>query len=316
MIRIVLAGCGEHSRASHAAPLARFAATHPNEITLVAACDLNRERAVEFCRSFGFARAYEDLDQMLEVEHPDACVSVMPVEKIGEIGIKLLQRRIPCVIEKPLGTSLPEIEQLALVARETQTPHMVSVNRRFMPYLNQARSWMQQHGPLRYVRASQVRHRRSEPDFIWSTAIHVIDALRYIAGEVEKFDVTVLRAGATWYVISLRFESGTTGQVEILPTAGMVEESYELFGESCRTRVTAGSGTQRLLECWEGGERVIVSHASEEEPEDLRNGAYQEVEEFVRALRSGSRPQPSIDDILPSARISFAIAGRSAEGAE
>jgi myo-inositol 2-dehydrogenase/D-chiro-inositol 1-dehydrogenase len=313
MIRIALAGCGEHSRASHAAPLARFAAAHPNDITLVAACDLNREKAVEFCRTFGFAQAYEDLDQMLEVEKPDACVAIMPMEKIGEVGIKLLQRRIPCVIEKPLGTSLPEIERLARVARETQTPHMVSVNRRFMPYLNQARSWMQQHGPLRYVRASQVRDQRSEPDFIWSTAIHAIDALRYIAGEVEQFDVTLSRAemsDATWYVISLRFESGTTGQVEILPTAGMVEESYELFGEGCRARVTAGSGTQRSLECWADGEQIIASHATEDEPEDLRNGAYQEVEEFVCALQTGARPQPSIDDILPSARISFAIADR------
>lgn len=313
MIRMALTGCGEHSRASHAAPLARYAETHPNEIELVAACDLNRERALEVCRSFGFAQAYEDLDRMLEVEKPDACVSVMAIEKIGEVGIKLLQRRIPCVIEKPLGTSLPEIEQLARVARETQTPHMVSVNRRFMPYLNQARSWMHQHGTLRYVRASQVRHQRSEPDFIWSTAIHAIDALRYIAGDVEKFDVTFSRAGtrdATWYVISLRFESGTTGQVEILPTAGMVEESYELFGEGCRARVTAGSGTQRSLECWADGEQVVVSHAMEEEPEDLRNGAYQEVEEFINALRTGRRPQPCIDDILPSARISFAIAER------
>ena len=311
MIRIAIAGCGEHSKTSHAAPLARFAATHPDEIKLVAACDLNRERAFEFCRSFGFAQPYEDIDQMLDVEKPDACVSVMPMEKIGEVGIKLLQRGIPCVIEKPLGTSLPEIERLARVARETQTPHMVSVNRRFMPYLNQARSWMQQHGPLRYVRASQVRHQRSEPDFIWSTAIHVIDALRHIAGDVEEFDVTVSRASdATWYVIGLRFESGATGQVEILPTAGMVEESYELFGEGCRARVTAGSGTQRSLECWADGKQVIVSRATEEEPEDLRNGAYQEVEEFVRALQIGSRPQPCIDDIVPSARISFAIADR------
>jgi predicted dehydrogenase len=170
---------------------------------------------------------------------------------------------------------------------------------------------MQQHGPLRYVRATQVRHQRSEPDFIWSTAIHAIDALRYIAGEVEEFDVSFSRAGnATWYVISLRFENGTTGQVEILPTAGMVEESYELFGEGCRARVTAGSGPQRSLECWTGGEQVIASHAKDDEPEDLRNGSYQEVEEFVDALRTGRRPQPCIDDILPSARISFAIAER------
>jgi len=313
MIRIALAGCGEHSKASHAAPLARFAVKHPDLIKLVAACDLNRNKALEFCRSFGFAQPYEDLDQMLELEKPNACVSVMPMEKIGEVGIKLLQRGIPCVVEKPLGTSLLEIERLARVARETQTPHMVSVNRRFMPYLNQARSWMQQHGPLRYVRASQVRHQRSEPDFIWSTAIHAIDALRHIAGEVEEFDVTLSRAGtndASWYVIALRFESGATGQVEILPTAGMVEESYELFGEGCRARVTAGSGTQRSLECWEDGEQVIVSHATGEEPEDLRNVAYQEGEEVVRALQTGARPRPCIDDILPSARISFAIADR------
>jgi myo-inositol 2-dehydrogenase/D-chiro-inositol 1-dehydrogenase len=311
MIRIALAGCGEHSRASHAAPLARYAATHPDEIKLVAACDLNAERAAEFCRSFGFARAYDDLDQMLNVEQPDACVSVMPMEKIGVVGKMLLERSIPCVIEKPLGTSLPEIEQLAQVARQTQTPHMVSVNRRFMPYLNEARSWLQHRGPLRYVRASQVRHQRSEPDFIWSTAIHVLDALRYIAGDVDRFDVTVSQPAdesAMWYLIALQFENGITGQVEILPTAGMVEESYELFAEGCRARVTAGSGTQRSLECWADGTLAIDAHAAEDEPEDLRNGAYQEVEEFVRALRTGTRPRPSIDDILPSARISFAIA--------
>ena len=309
MIRIALAGCGEHSRTSHAAPLARYAGLHPEEVELVAACDLNAAKANEFCQSFGFLRGYDDLDQMLQIEKPDACVCVMPMEKIVEVGIKLLTRQIPCVIEKPLGTSLPEIERLAEVARETQTPHMVSVNRRFMPYLNQARSWMQERGPLRYVRASQVRHQRSESDFIWSTAIHVLDALRYIAGEVDKFEVTMPQPENTaWYLIELKFRSGTTGHVEILPTAGMVEESYELFAEGCRVRITAGSGTQRSLECWEDGKLVVEAHAKEEEPEDLRNGAYQEVEEFIRALRTGKRPCPSIEDILPSVRISFAIA--------
>jgi len=307
MIRIALAGCGEHSRTSHAAPLARYAALHPEEVELVAACDLNAARANEFCQSFGFLRGYDNLDQMLQAEKPDACVCVMPMEKIVEVGIKLLQRQIPCVIEKPLGTSLTEIERLAGVARETQTPHMVSVNRRFMPYLNQARSWMHERGPLRYVRASQVRHQRSEADFIWSTAIHVLDALRYIAGELDQFEVTVPE-NTGWYLIELKFKNGTICHVEILPTAGMVEESYELFAEGSRARVTAGSGTQRSIECWEDGKLVIEAHAKEEEPEDLRNGSYQEVEEFVRALQTGKHPQPSIEDIVPSARISFAIA--------
>jgi predicted dehydrogenase len=316
MVRLAIVGCGEHSRGSHAAPLARYAAQQPGEIELVAACDLNADRAAEFCQTFGFARAYTDVEEMLATESIDGCVCVMPMEQIVQGAIRLLQRQIPCVIEKPLGTSLAEAEKLARVARETNTPHMVSVNRRFLPYLNSARLWIDETGPLRYVRATQVRHARSEPDFIWSTAIHVFDALRSIAGEITDFDAEVHRrpeSSAVWYVISLRFESGANGLIEVLPTAGMVEESYELFGERFRVRITLGSGTQRSLECWREGQKVVEKKTSDEEPEDLRNGGYQEVVEFVQALKTGKRPRPEIQDILPSARICFAIAGSIAQ---
>jgi myo-inositol 2-dehydrogenase / D-chiro-inositol 1-dehydrogenase len=310
MIKIALAGCGEHSRSSHAAPLARYTALHPGEIQLVAACDLNREKAVEFCQTFGFQQAYTDLGQMLDAEKPDGCVCIMPMGAIVEKGIELLERRIPCVIEKPLGTSLADIERLNKVALETQTPHMVSVNRRFMPYVNETRAWLKEAGPLRYVRATQVRHARNEDDFIWSTAIHVLDALRYISGEIDSFEVEVIGpdAATAWYLISLQFESGATGLIEILPTSGMMEESYEFFGERFRARITAGAGTQRTLEFWRDNKLVNETRADENEPEDLRNGAYQEVEEFVQSLRNGTPPYPPIEKILPSARICFAIA--------
>lgn len=310
MIRIAIAGCGEHSRSSHATPLARYASQHPGEIQLVAACDLNTERAAEFCQTFGFLRAYTDMIQMLETEKPDACVCIMPMSNIVEKGIELLERGIPCVIEKPLGTSLAEIERLNTVAQETQTPHMVSVNRRFMPYLNEVRSWLKEVGPIRYVRATQVRHARGEEDFIWSTAIHVLDALRFVVGEINGLDVEeiVNDDGVIWHLVSLQFKGGATGRIEILPTAGMVEESYEFFGERFRARITAGAGTQRTLEFWRDNQLVREASANENEPEDLRNGAYQEVEEFVRALRTGTRPYPPIEEILPSARICFAIA--------
>jgi predicted dehydrogenase len=311
MVRLAIVGCGEHSRSSHAAPLARYAAQQPGEIELVAACDLDPDRAAEFCQAFGFARAYHDVEKMLANEKLDGCVSVMPMEQIVPEAIRLLERGMPCIIEKPLGISFAEAEKLARVAQETATPHMVSVNRRFMPYLTQARQWISETGPLRYVSAMQVRQARDEPDFIWSTAIHVLDALRSLAGEIRDFDTDVLgrpESTALWYVISLGFESGAHGRVEVLPTAGMVEESYELFGEGFRGRVTAGSGSQRSLECWREGQKVVDLKTSDDVPEDLRNGAYQEVEEFVRALRTGTRPRPEVEDILPSARVCFAIA--------
>jgi predicted dehydrogenase len=311
MVRIAIVGCGEHSRSSHAAPLARYAAKHPGKIELAAACDLNPDRATEFCQTFGFSRAYNDVEKMLASENLDGCVCVMPMEQIVPEAIRLLERGMPCVIEKPLGTSLADAEELARVARETATPHMVSVNRRFMPYLTEARQWIGETGAVQSIRASQVRHARDEADFIWSTAIHVLDALRNLAGEIRDFDTVVLRrpgSPALWYDISLQFESGVHGRVEVLPTAGMVEESYEFFGEGFRARVTAGSGTQRSLECWREGQKVVDEKTSDDVPEELRNGAYQEVEEFVRALRTGTKPKPEVEDILPSARVCFAIA--------
>jgi predicted dehydrogenase len=315
MIRLALLGCGEHSRLSHASPLARYSEQHPDEIKLVAACDLNVARAEAFCQEFGFAQAYGDVETMLAKEAVDGCISVMPMQHIVNFGVMLLERKIPCVIEKPLGISLAEAERLARVARETGTPHMVSVNRRFMPYLNEALTWARKIGPLQYVRATQVRQKRDESDFIWSTAIHVLDALRYVAGEVSDFTAEVLQQSglsANWYVISLRFESGTRGRIEIMPTAGMIEESYELLGEGFRARVVAGSGEQRSLQCWRDGQLELEKHSSDSEPEDLRNGSYEEVVEFVRALRAGTHPRPTVADILPSARICFAIAKSTA----
>ena len=310
MIRLALVGCGEHSRISHATPLARYAALNPGDLELVAACDLNLNRAREFCAEFGFARAYSDVETMLSKETVDGCVCVMPMERIVDLAVMLLERKIPSVIEKPLGVTREDSERLADVARQTGTPHMVSVNRRFMPYLNQAKSWAKSIGPLQYVRATQVRQARDEPDFIWSTAIHVLDALRHVAGEVAEFHTQVHHQGLStaWYVVSLRFESGASGRIEVLPTAGMVEESYDLFGEGFRARVVAGSGVQRSLQAWRAGQVVLENHSSKDEPEDLRNGAYEEVVEFVRALKTGERPWPSVEDILPSARICFAIA--------
>lgn len=310
-LRLALVGCGEHSELSHAAPLRRYADARPGEIELAAACDLDLSRAERFCREYGFARAYAGLDEMLASERLDGCVTVMPVARIGEVAARVLERRIPCVIEKPLGTSLEEIERLAEITRQTGTPHMVSVNRRFMPYLNRALEWARACGALQYIRATMVRHRRDEPDFIWETALHALDALRHLAGEIKEYRVTLHRPAALsagWFLVSLDFENGARGQLEVLPTAGVIEESYEMFGEGFRVRVVAGSGPQRSLHCWRGGRLEVEESADDETSEDLRSGAFEEVIEFVGALRDGRRPAPTVEDVLPSSRVCFGIA--------
>jgi predicted dehydrogenase len=308
MIRLALIGCGQHAESGHAIPLARYQSEHPGAIALVAACDIRIERAQRFCERFGFKASYGNVDELLSREEIDGCIAVVPPERISETGILLFDRHMPCVVEKPLGSVLAEVEALAKKAVESGTPHMVSVNRRFMPFLNRALEWACNAGPIRYVHCTLARHARSERAFIWATAVHAVDTLRYIAGEVEGFECRTMTGGATaWYAIDLHFQNGVEGRIDVQPTTGMVEETYDLCGEDFHVSVTCPFGRKRGWLAYRGGMLVTEESASADMAEELLNGCYDETAAFIRALRDRSAPKPSIADVVPSVQICMSI---------
>jgi predicted dehydrogenase len=309
-IRIGLLGCGEHSEIGHAVPLARYSAEHSGTVVLVAACDLRRERAELFCQKYGFGRAYSDMREMLQNEKLDVCIAVVPVEHIPSVGIRLLQAHVPCVVEKPLGPSIAEVEKLRDAARATNTINMVSVNRRFMPLLKQGIEWTKSTGSLRYIRATMLRHQRTEPDFLGFTAIHALDTVRFIGGDFASTDIRAITPAAPHsYVIDIRFEVGIVGRVDVLPTSGLVEETYELIGDGFRCAVTSPFGAQRLFRCYQNG-RLVREEIADDQPEDVIFGFYGEAAELVEAFREGRHPQPTIEEIFPSVQACFELVKR------
>jgi virulence factor len=308
-IRVGLIGCGEHAELGHAIPLARYAAAHSGAIALAAACDLRRERAEMFCQKYGFARTYKNADEMLAKEQLDVCVAITPVEHITEIGTRLLQAKMPCVVEKPLGSTIAEVQRLLEVARATKTTNMVSVNRRFMPFLIRGMEWAKAAGRLRYVRCTMLRHARTEPEFLRQTAIHGLDTVRFIAGNVSAFEIRALKPmPSQWHGVDLQFESGVQARIDVLPTAGMIEETYELVGDGFRSVITCPFGPQRSLRCYQENRLVLEEIAGSDMPEDVTNGLYGEVVELVRALTNQQRPKPSIEDVFPSVELCFQMA--------
>jgi predicted dehydrogenase len=311
MIRIGLIGCGEHAELGHAVPLSRYQTAHPDEVVLAAVCDLRKDRAQLFCTKYGFERPYTSAEEMLAKESLQACIAVVPVDQISRVATMLLESSIPCVIEKPLGATPAEIQALGETAGRTGTRNMVSVNRRFMPFLNKGLEWVRDRGGLRYVRASMARVARTESDFLTTTAVHSVDALRYIGGDVESSGIHSLQGSSDtyWYAIDLQFESGAIGRVDVMPTAGVVEETYELYGDGFRVVVTAPFGPKRGLWCYEGN--ALVSHESEDEvPEDVLAGFYDETTELVNAIEQGRAMSPSIADVAPSMELCHTLAQR------
>lgn len=308
-LRIAIIGCGWHSESAHARSLAHYAAHTPGEIALAAACDVDSDRAQRFCAEYGFARTYTEVDALLAGEALDGVVCVLPISTTREVGERLLRAGVPCAIEKPLGASLEEAVSLAEVARETKTPNMASLNRRFSPYLNKALEWAKSAGNLTYIRGRMHRNARREADFMWGTGIHVVDAMRYIGGDVATMEVrrlTPQSGSPPSYALSLKYACGTHGRVEMLPDVGVNEEGFDLFGEGFRASVVTIGAEGESVHCWRDGKLELEERADLNAPPFLRDGSYEETVAFIRSLQSGERLESTIEDALPSHELCHA----------
>ena len=305
MLRIALIGCGEHSCIAHAPPLARHAAEQKGQLELCAACDLDLAKAQSVCAEYGFKKPYTDFRQMIDKERPDGCVCIMPVHLTASVAEEMLRCGMPCVIEKPMGASIQEVRELAKVAAQTKTPHLVSVNRRFIGHLNQAKQWADAQGRVRFLRAAMLRVRRIEPEFVWGTGMHIVDAMRHLAGDIEDYHACAVAdvGGSRWYWANLKFAFGRGGSLQILPTAGVEEEIYELCGDGFMAQVFNYQLNGTRLRCWRDGKLEVDEVTDAQTPPFVYRGEYAECGEFLAALGEHRPPRPGVADVLPSAEL-------------
>ena len=148
------------------------------------------------------------------------------------------------------------------------------------------------------------------------TSIHAVDTIRFIAGEVRASEIRALTpAPPYWYAIDLQFENGVPGRIDALPTAGLVEETYELIGDGFRAVIASPFGPQRSLSCYQENRLVLEEIAGNETPEDVTQGFYREATELIEALSLGKRPKPSIEDVFPSVELCFQLADHAEKNA-
>ena len=307
MVNLALIGCGSHCRGNHATALAHYAKAHPDRLTLSAVCDLDRDLAASFASEYGFVNVYTDYVEMLEAESLDGVVAVMPIEHTSALAIDLLRRGMPTTVEKPMGYTLDEVKEIVAVAKETGTANMVSVNRRFEPMLRRGVDWVREQGPIRYARASILRHNRREDFFVSGTGIHCIDTLREIGGDFDRYEKKTLEGETPWYHVDFDYASGASATLDILTSDGSVEEGYEIFGEGYRVDIRVEGSADPHLLCWKDNELVVEERSEKNEPAYIRLGPYGETHEFVTALASGRKPWPSVEEVYPSVEAAYVL---------
>ena len=231
--RIAVIGAGYISRSYHCPALVKLKEKRP-WLELTAVCDIMPERAREAADEFGFAAHYNNLEDLLAREKIDAAYILIDPGSIKEAAATFIRRGIPCLIEKPPGKNSAEVRELAETAGDCGVACLVALNRRFMPLVLRAKKIVEDRAePAQLIEVQMLRHRRTDPDFAYSTAVHAVDTMRCLLGVVKKIRVEkqLFPGNSTHsYLVDMEFVSGTLGRLSIMPEAGLNVERYAVHG--------------------------------------------------------------------------------------
>lgn len=220
-VRIALIGAGLIGR-EHAA----LVAAHPRA-ELAGIAEL-APGARELADALG-TTLHDDYVAMLDAVAPDAAIVALPNALHVEAGLACIERRIPVLVEKPIADRVPDAMRLVRAGEGAGVPVLVGHHRRHSPDIRAAHAAIRRGdlGPLVAVSGHCViRKHDSYFDAGWRrrpgggplliNAIHDIDCLRHLCGEIEAVQAFGSSAARGFEVedtvaVALRFANGALG---------------------------------------------------------------------------------------------------------
>ncbi len=190
MFKICVIGCGNMSKGGHGPSFKKYYEDYA-DVCLAACCDLNEEAAKEYKEKFGFEKYYTDYNKMLEAEKPDVVALIVPVQFTKSMAIDIMKKGFNIILEKPPGKNIDEINEMIAQAKESNVNVRVAFNRRYVPLLLKLKEMIKATGEEIFnITYQMYRCGRYDKDFA-TTAIHAIDAVKYIAeADYKRVDIS------------------------------------------------------------------------------------------------------------------------------
>jgi UDP-N-acetylglucosamine 3-dehydrogenase len=160
-------------------------------VRLAAVCDKDEPRLKDVTKGRD-AVPYSDFAAMLRGENLDAVVIAAPEKLHVPFAMAALETGCAVLVEKPLATSYAEGVELVRAAAHAGVPLMAGHIERFNPAVLELRQRVQagQAGQVLHLaarRTAPMRERSQDVNVIHDSALHDIDAMRFVLGcEVES----------------------------------------------------------------------------------------------------------------------------------
>jgi predicted dehydrogenase len=264
---------------------------------------------------------------MLDAEKPDAAVVVVPVDRTVAAGSLVLERSIPLLLEKPPGETVADVDRLIVAAERSGrvVPHQVAFNRRYAPLIRELHRRIEEAGPLQHLHYEMTRVERRDPDFS-TTAIHGLDAVRYLAGcdyaeaRFRYREMPELGKGVANIFVDAVMTSGATAHLAFCPVAGVLVERAiaHAHGHTLFLHVPMWSGVDSPGRLWHFVGGKLAADLNGEQVGDGTalfelGGFYRETAAFLDSVAAGRTPSPGLRESRQSVEIAEQIRVRRNE---
>ncbi len=211
--KLAFVGFGKHAQAN------LYPAIKQLGYQIAAVATQHEESAQKAAAEYHIPATYTDHLRMLQQEKPDAVFVVAKYNQQYSIVKDALESGAHVFVEKPLGVSLVEAQQIADLATSSNKQVMVGFMKRFAPAYLKAKQLVESADfgqPLAITEFFACRNfATNNLEYMLLAASHYIDLLRFYYGEVESTTgASVVKDGALMQSFSLQFKNGAIGSLQ------------------------------------------------------------------------------------------------------
>lgn len=257
LVKIGVLGAGQISQAAHFDSVRRS-----KNAELYAICDVDEYLLREMDNIYHPTKVYNDYDEMLDDPKIDAVIIGIADNFHVPMTIKAVKAQKHVLVEKPLGMSIEEVEELGEIVKGSNVHVQVGNMKRFDPGIEAAKDFIDDEiGEMLTLKAwyCDNTYRYTTTDNVQPVILegsnakvpqgdpkadkrrynmrghgsHLLDTARYLGGNIiavtawltEKYE-------AFSWLITVEFESGFVGQLDLTLQVRMDwHEGFEVYGE-------------------------------------------------------------------------------------
>lgn len=306
-IRLALIGAGSMANSVHYPSLSEFP-----DVEMLAICDLIEEKAIATAKRFNIEKVFTDYKKMLDKIDVDAVYILMPPHHLFDLVIECLNRRLNVFIEKPPGVTTEQTRNMARLAEKNNCLTMVGFQRRFSPVVVEAKKIVEERGPIIQCGARFMKNYFGGPyyngaiDILTCDAIHAVDILRWMGGEVKKISSDIENFYAEYknaFNALIKFETGAAGILLTNWVVGKRIFSVEMHSKGISAFVDPEDKAIIYRDNKEESEILLTQDAAQSGEFYKYAGFFYENRHFIDCLKEGKQPLTNFSDAVKTMEL-------------